>query len=267
MNDIANMATPRQSVGSIVQALAILRYLGETGRPLGVTAIAKALDISPSSCFNILRTLVAEEMLEFRTTDKSYSLGVGVVELAHRALAKSKILSFVRHQMEFLADEFQITVALRQVSHGERLIVMATAECDADTQIQIRIGHRVPMLAGAGGRCIAAFGSLSPDEMKDRFQQLRWHITPDFDDYLAELEQVRRDGWAIDQNQFKAGVTTVAAPVFDEGGAVIYCLTGTMFTGQHGAQTLMRIGEAFREVGLRVSRDSQKASQPQSVDE
>lgn len=256
MNDIPDLTSPRQSVGSIVQAVSILRYLGETGRPLGVTAIAKALNISPSSCFNILRTLVAEEMLEFRATDKSYVMGVGVVELAHRALAQSKILSFVRHQMEFLADEFQMTLALRQVSHGERLIVMATAESDADTQIQIRVGRRVPMLAGASGRCVAAFGALSNEEMKARFEQLRWHITPNFEEYLAELEQVRRDGWAIDQNQFKAGVTTVAAPVFHENGSVIYCLTGTMFTGQHGAQTLIRIGEAIREAGLRVSRGS-----------
>ena len=49
------------TVGSVVQALAILRHLSEASKPLGVTAVARALGISPSSCFNLLKTLVAED--------------------------------------------------------------------------------------------------------------------------------------------------------------------------------------------------------------
>lgn len=254
MSGSDDLAKPRQSVGSIVQALAILRYLGEIGRPLGVTAIAKALGISPSSCFNILRTLVAEEMLDFRAYDKCYVLGAGVVELAHRALGQSSILSMARHHMEQLADAFQMTVALRQLSRGERLIVIATADCDAYTRIQVRTGHRVPMLAGAGGRCVAAFGGLDEAALKPRFEALRWHQKPDFGDYLRQLDEVRRRGWTIDQSQFKAGVTTIAAPVFDADRNIIYCITGTMFTGQHDAEALARIGEAVRAAGAAVSR-------------
>ena len=45
-------------------------------------------------------------------------------------------------------------------------------------------------------------------------------------------------------------MTTVAAPVFNESGAVTYCITGTMFAGQHSATTLRRIGEAVRDTTM-----------------
>jgi DNA-binding IclR family transcriptional regulator len=258
-----DLATPRQSVTSIVQAMAILRHLGENGRPLGVTAIAKAVNISPSSCFNILRTLVAEGMIEFQPGDKSYVLGSGVVELAHRALAQSKILSFLRHKLELLADEFQMTVALRRVTLDQRLVVIATAECSASTHIHVGIGHRVPLLAGAGGRCLAAFGNLTVEDMKERFERLRWYSRPPFEVYLEELNQVRQDGWAIDQNQLMAGVTSIAAPVFNEHNQVSHCITGTMFTGQHSPVTLNRAGEAVRHTAERVSRGRFPVSKPE----
>ncbi|MEN2791335.1 IclR family transcriptional regulator [Sphingomonas oligophenolica] len=236
-----------------MQALAVLRYLGNLDRPQGVTAISRALDISPSSCFNIVRTLVAEGMLDFDQADKSYALGAGTVELAQRGLAQSGMLTRLRQDLFRLATDYQMTTSLFRVSHGERLTAIATAESGADTQIQIMVGHRAPILAGATGRCVAAFGSFSEAELERRFADLRWHAAPRFADFMAELEQVRRDGYAIDQSQFLAGVTSAAAPIFDRTGAVAYCVAGTMFTGQHGVPTLRKIGEDIRATALRAS--------------
>lgn len=245
---------PRQTVGSIVQAIAVLRHLGDVGRGLGVSAIAKALSISPSSCFNILRTLVAEGMLDFDPADKSYTLAVGVIELAHRALSQSEMYAFARHQLERLADAFQMTVALRQVSRSDRLVVLAVAECDADMQVRIRVGHRVPLLAGAGGRCVAAFGKLSREEIEQRFGELQWHRPRSFESYYKSLEGIRRKGWAVDQGEYRAGATTVAAPIFDDLGAMSFCITGTMFTGQHDAETLEKIGQDISRTAQAVSQ-------------
>jgi len=73
---------------------------------------------------------------------------------------------------------------------------------------------------------------------------------------MKEIKQVRRDGWSIDQNQFRAGITTIAAPVYNESQRVTYCLTSTMFTGQHDAETLVRIGQSVRDTAAQVSRGS-----------
>lgn len=62
-------------VGSVVQALSVLRHIARTREPQGVTAIARALGLNPSSTFNILRTLVAEGFVERDDATKTYILG------------------------------------------------------------------------------------------------------------------------------------------------------------------------------------------------
>jgi DNA-binding IclR family transcriptional regulator len=50
--------TAEPVVGSVVKALAILRHLAEGPDRCGVNAIAMAVSLNPSSCFNIVKTLV-----------------------------------------------------------------------------------------------------------------------------------------------------------------------------------------------------------------
>ena len=69
-------------VGSITHAFAILRHLSTATAPEGVTTIARSLGISPSSCFNILKTLAAEEYVDFNPQTKAYTLGWAPVVLA-----------------------------------------------------------------------------------------------------------------------------------------------------------------------------------------
>src|SRR3546814_18424214 len=61
-------------VAAVVNAITILRYLaGHAGQ--GVNAIARATNLSPSTCFGILKTLVGEEFEEFDSGSKHYRLG------------------------------------------------------------------------------------------------------------------------------------------------------------------------------------------------
>ena len=69
-------------VNSVAHALAILRRLATSDHPEGVNAIARKVGISPSSCFNILKTLAAEDFARFDVVDKTYTLGAGAIDLA-----------------------------------------------------------------------------------------------------------------------------------------------------------------------------------------
>jgi hypothetical protein len=82
----APVALVAQRSPAVSQAARILRCLSTAPAPLGVSAVARELGLSPSSCFNILRTLVAEGLLAFDPVAKTYSLGLGLVEIASSAL-------------------------------------------------------------------------------------------------------------------------------------------------------------------------------------
>ncbi|MBP7568356.1 MAG: helix-turn-helix domain-containing protein, partial [Burkholderiaceae bacterium] len=79
-------APPDKLVGALVSGLSVLRYLAASGSPVGVTRIARELELNASTCFNLLKTLVHEGLVTFDDDTKTYAIGIGLVELARGAL-------------------------------------------------------------------------------------------------------------------------------------------------------------------------------------
>jgi DNA-binding IclR family transcriptional regulator len=248
------LAGPKQLVGSIVHAIAVLRFLSEAEEQCGVTTIAKSLGISPSSCFNITRTLVSEGLLEFDTRRKTYSIGLGTVELASRALSRNDIFPFIRQRLERIANEYELTAVLWRVGHGRRLVAVGAVESNADMQIAVKVGYRVPLLAGASGRCVAAFTSMTRQELELEFERARGKDAPPFEDYLNDLDRARERGWAIDRGTFKSGIISVASPIFDDHGSVSQCVSGVLFSANQTDAHLDKIGASLHELADAVTR-------------
>ena len=87
--DVAHGNAP-VTVKPVVNAIRILRLLSQAGRPERAVDIARQLDINPSTCFNILRTLAAEDMVEFNAMSKRYSAGLGLARLVEQFVTQGQ---------------------------------------------------------------------------------------------------------------------------------------------------------------------------------
>lgn len=234
-------------VGSIASGIAILRFLARIDSPLGVNAIARELGLNQSSCFNILRTLVAEGFVEFDPADKRYSLGFGPIALARRALDPANAFDVARPLIERAARRDDLSIGMwRLTYHPQRLLLVGHCESDAPMHIRLSTGHRIPRLAGAMGPLVAAALELGEAEIEREFAALRWEVSPGLDGFLASVEAARRNGWALDCDHYSRGVQTLAVPVFDYG-ALRYALSLTTFSGRAEAAS-------FAEPGLELAR-------------
>lgn len=241
-------------VGSVVQALSVLRYIARTREPAGVTAIARALKINPSSCFNILRTLVAEGFLERDDDTKTYILGVAPLDLARSVIDENGAFPYLRPEMQRVADAFSVTTTLWRLTRSERWVLVGLAESLALARIHMTIGQRLPLYCGAMGRVLAAHRALPQSEMLSRFKAVRWYRAPTVEEYLAQVEETAERGWGLDENQFNQFFSSIAAPVIDSAGRVRFCVTQTMFAGQHSPVELRDLGEATLRVADHASR-------------
>jgi DNA-binding IclR family transcriptional regulator len=241
-------AGTQRRVGSVKAAIAILRYLERLQTGAGVNAIARALEISPSSCFNLLKTLADERFLDFEPTTKLYTLGPGAIALGRSALDAGGAFALAKRRMEQVADAHHVTVALWRLHRGEQLLLVGLAESEATTRIHMTVGHRVPVAAGAAGRCLLAWSDEKPDAVARRLKVVKWAVAPDPDTYLRELAETRSRGWALDEGGFLAGVTSLAAPVLNAAGLAQYCVATTMFSAQHGPQDYPQIADDLRSV-------------------
>ena len=227
--------------GTIGSAIAVLHLLSEAEYPLGVNAIARELSLAPSSCFKILKSLLAHDFVEIDNRTKGYSLGAGAITVARRALDPARAFATIRPRLEALAQVYSIAIGLWRLLPNGRMVLVGFAEGNSQMRIHMSVGSRLPILVGAVGRAIAARLDLNEEELREQFTKLRWQTPIGFEEYLEQVKQAKRNGYGFDQGNFAPGVTTVATAIADDAGMVRYGLSGIMFAGQHDAETIEKI--------------------------
>lgn len=244
---------PGRDVGAVLHAVRILQFLAGSPGPHGVASIARGARVSPSTCFNILRTLARTRLVAFDTRDKSYRLGLAVAELA-AGLVGTGQAELIRPEIERLALNYQMLIALWRVTDDGHILLVDRAVGETAVRIEMRPGLRLPMLAGAVGRSVAAARGLSGTELRRRFAELRWENPPSFGDYEGEVRSARDRGWSIDRAQLYRGIVSVAAVATDGGGHPRFGFSGIAIAGQQADDTLTRLGGELRDVALLVGR-------------
>jgi DNA-binding IclR family transcriptional regulator len=243
---------PGPLVPSVAHALAILRLLGTTGEALGVNAIARRLGLGPSTCFNILKTLLAEDMVTFDAETKLYKLGLGTVGISRMALNSDAVVAAARPIMSKLAVKFDAAVALWRPTGRDRVTLVHLAEGEAGTRIHMMVGQRQPIGGGAIGRALMAAAAVPGERLVEVFGAVRWQRPLNFDQYAAQIQDVRKHGYALDIDQFLRGITTAAAAIPGNGDAV-YGLSASMFSGRHDKAALRNVGEAVAAAARAVA--------------
>lgn len=238
----------------VSNAINIIRYLGQQSQSTTVTQIARQLKINPSTCFNILRTLVWEELVNFDEASKTYSIGLGVVRLAEGVMSEGERLNRLRPAMHEVAERHRVTILLWRRIGTDRMLLVLTENSSADLQIHLPPGQRLPFLIGATGRAVALHLGLSKEEIRARFRELRWNRRLSFEAYWAEAKAAAERGWAVDEGFFASGTTTVAAPVLDAQGQVSHSVVAIMFRGQHEQRGIRLIAQDLVKLSADIAR-------------
>jgi DNA-binding IclR family transcriptional regulator len=245
-----------RAVPAVSRAIAILRLLGRTRAPVGLKAIAEALDLVPSTALHILRVLVVEELVKV-DANKQYTLGMGTLALARASLESDDFPARVQLHLDALSRRWGVTAIGLELPNLQHMIVVALSRTEAPVRLHVDVGSRFPTLISASGRCVAAFGDHAPAEIEKRFRALQWDNAPSFAAWCKEVETVRRQGYSIDRDAYIAGVTIVSVPVLDASGTIERCLASVGITGQldraksvelaHDMQAAARLLERFQE--------------------
>jgi DNA-binding IclR family transcriptional regulator len=239
-------------VNSVMHALRILQFLARSGKPHGVTSIARAISISPSSAFNICKTLTAEKFLHFDQAAKVYSIGAAAIELAGIASDGERSFLRARDFLEAVVDTFGVTSAFWRLTDDERLVLNGLVESRAAMRIQMTVGQRIPALSGAMGRCFSAASDLNEDQLFQKFDAVRWQNRPEFQHYKAEVEVTKNRGWAVDNDQFIRGIVTVAAPIRDRNGQIRFMIANSSFYGQIPENRIESLGLETRRAAEEI---------------
>lgn len=230
-------------VRPVVNAIALLRHLGGTGAPASVTQLARLTGINTSTCFNILRTLVAEGLLVFDEETKTYQIGIGAIEIAQSALNEGGKADVLQPMVDAVARRHGVTLTLWRCGETHRHLMVGAAETELPFRIDMRIGLETPLFVGAIGRCFVAERGLTEAEIDALYPSLTWARAPGLETFKAEVAEAAARGWGFDDGAFAKGVTNLGVIVPRADGPARYGLVASLFQGQFPAAQIDAIAQ------------------------
>jgi IclR family KDG regulon transcriptional repressor len=209
-------------LSSVATAIALLKAFSEDEVEIGVSSLARRLGVAKSTVHRLAVTLVAEGMLEQNPDNEKYRLGIALFGLGALVRRRMDVSTEARPHLFALRESTRESVHLAILDRAE---IMYVYNLESTQAIRMRsdIGVRKPAFCTAEGLAMLAFQPPALiDEIVRRGLKPRTPKTrTSAQEFRAALDRVRRDGYAIEDEESEAGMRSVAAPIRNGAGEVV----------------------------------------------
>lgn len=213
-------------INSVDRALDILLYLHEKGGEVSITSISQDLHIYKSTVYRTLVTLENKGFVEQNAETGRYTLGPKLFVLGMGIGDRMGLRKVVRPYTHRLHEEFgeavNVSILDRTCRDTYQSMIIWREEGRQIIHFNWEIGSRNDCYCAGVGKCLLAFGEdidLSVYERHPMTPYTKKTICT-VEGLEAELEKVRRTGYALDDEEREAGLTCVAAPILRNGVAI-----------------------------------------------
>ena len=227
-------------ISSLAKGLKFLELLADTGA-LGVSSVAQHLHLNRAGSHRYLSTLRDLGYVE-KNGDNRYHLTTKLLELGMKVAGRLEIREAAHPYMEELSLTTGESVNLGYWDRGE-ILHLDKVNSRELLRMDVPLGARANAYCTGLGKAILAF--LPKDELDAYLAgtKLRRHgpnTITSIRKLRDEIETIRQNGFAVDNEELAADLRCVAAPLFDASGLVRYSLS---VSGPATRLTPKRIGE------------------------
>lgn len=239
----------------VLRAARLLRHIAEGDTAANMSRTARALGINRTTLLRLLHTLEAERFIESRGEGQGWKIGLGLIALAGQAFFSDDLVQTGVAIASTLADATGLSAHLG-VLDGTEVVYLVRRTPNHAYASNIRVGSRLPAHATVMGRIIFAYMPWAAVEALYAGQPMpaRTQHTPVTADQLRRrVERDRDAGLAWSTGFFEAGISSVAAAVFDITGLPVAALNVTGQTAVFEAKR-DRIADAISTAAEEMSR-------------
>lgn len=220
----------RYLVPALQRGLELLGQFSRHTPQLSGAELSRNLDLPRASVFRMLHTLEKSGFVERVGDSTQYKLSLGVLRLGFEYLASMELTEHGRPIIEALRDATGYSAFI--VVRDQREVVFVAKATGKSTQFHaIQVGARLPAHATVLGRqllsrmTMAELAQLYPEPVLKSFTPK----TPKTVVQLkTQLEVDRLNGYGISQGGFETGISTIAAPVFNDRLEVVAAVSITV---------------------------------------
>lgn len=244
-------------VQSVERAIRILQCFTKENPELRLKDITEELDLNKSTVHGLLNTLKHHGLLQQNEETQKYRLGWAILEMGSSLLSGIDIRNIANPFIKELCTQTGETVHL-VVIEGKDVVYIDKQESNQSIRLFTSIGTHYPAYATGVGKAILAF--KPPETLLEYLPETFSQLTPTTitsHEAMAEcLAEVRRVGYALDNEENLAGLSCVAAPIFDHTNKVAAAISvagpSTRITPERIPQLAEVVVSAARQISIHL---------------
>jgi len=214
-------------VQAVDRALSILSCFSLTKPELSLVELTEMTGLPKPTVFRLLSSLEAARFVHPTEDNQRYKVGIRLFELGEIYQANFAIQHVVLPYMQEITEKFDIVCNLGILDEGQVVYVAATDQGGPFRHVPI-IGYRHYIHCSALGKSLVL--ELPEAEILEILQKRGMPALSPFtlttpDDFLANLEQARQNGYTVDDQEGAVGIFCLAVPIRTRSGEIAAALS------------------------------------------
>jgi len=215
-------------VQSVMKTLKILEALAIENE-LSLTDLSVKIESHKSTVYRFMHTLCERGYVRRAPATEKFSLTLKIFELGMRVFERVDIAKLAAPVIARLSATTEETIHLATMD-DQRLVYLTKQESTHSLRVsmQSRVGMSAPEYCTGVGKTLLAWadtGFLEAYFMRCQFVQYTKNTISDKLTLAAELQSIRNQGYAVDDEEHEYGVRCVAAPIRNRDGKVVAALS------------------------------------------
>lgn len=214
-------------VQSVDRAMLLMETLSEADGGLRLTDVSKVTGLSLTTVHRLLTTLEQRKFVQFVPSDNRWHIGSHAFAIGNSFIRDRSFVAPAQPYLRRLRDQTHETANLGVVDNGEIVLVDQLKSREITRAIS-RIGGRTPMTASGMGKSVLSTysgGEVSSFLSRHGMRRVTSKTLTCRDALQLQLTKIRSEGYAVDDEEYVAGLRCVAAPVYDSHAEVVCALS------------------------------------------
>ena len=217
MNNSAGKRNAKYPIQTLKKALEVVEVLHKSGGAMGISDIDEHVGIGKSTVHRVLDTLMTYNYVEKAENSTKYRLSWKFFEVGQSIPAQRNLLNLDTDALRTICDKYDESVNVGIHSEDSMIIISRLAP-KSNMAANVPIGSKLPLHASSMGKI--AICEYSEAELRnifpcDALTQYTPNTVKTFDELVAQLAEIRQQGYSIDDQELYLGITCVAMPIKD----------------------------------------------------
>lgn len=242
-------------VQSVDRAMAILEVLGEDEEGYRLTHLAQRTGLSPSTVHRLLTTLERRRFVQFDHGAGTWHIGRTAFSVGSAFVRQRNFVAPALPFLRRLRDQTRETANLGVIDEGE-VVILTQIESREIMRAITRVGGRAPMVSSGMGKATLATYSAEDVAALVRSRGLRKTTSNSIvrrRDLSAELESIRQQGYAVDDEEYATGLRCIAAAVYNHQAEALCAISVSGLAQRLTRERIPAIGQLVSDTAREMT--------------